>query len=80
PLFSSMPHPYCSKSWSPPELSSSSGEAGILSTFNLKSTNHFSVHYQKKTPPFRGHMCARYAQYNTLSCARWKEAICKTSM
>ncbi|MCE2958219.1 MAG: hypothetical protein ACK5QG_12785, partial [Bacteroidota bacterium] len=46
PLFSSMPHPYCSKSWSPPELSSSSGEAGILSTFNLKSTNHFSVHYQ----------------------------------
>ncbi|MCE2958144.1 MAG: hypothetical protein LW841_13400, partial [Flammeovirgaceae bacterium] len=47
PLFSSMPHPYCSKSWSPPELSSSSGEAGILSTFNLKSTNHFSVHYLK---------------------------------
>jgi hypothetical protein len=43
-----MPHPYCSKSWSPPELSSSSGEAGILSTFNLKSTNHFSVHYLKK--------------------------------
>ncbi|MCZ8070668.1 MAG: hypothetical protein ACK5BJ_05705, partial [Bacteroidota bacterium] len=51
PLFSSMPHPYCSKSWSPPELSSSSGEAGILSTFNLKSTNHFSVHYLEAQCP-----------------------------